>query len=68
MMSDKTPPAPRFFLLQGSKGRMVYDRERKAPALVGTNPAVNLTKEQADQIELRLAAEWGHKQIAARAH
>jgi hypothetical protein len=68
MMSDKPPPAPRFLVRQGSKGWMVYDRERKAPALVGTNPAVNLTKEQADQIELRLAAEWARKQITARAH
>ncbi|WP_245286966.1 hypothetical protein [Bradyrhizobium sp. Tv2a-2] len=57
MMSDNSPPAPRFLVRQGSKGWMVCDRERKAPALVGTNPAVNLTREQANQIELRLAAD-----------
>jgi hypothetical protein len=35
---------------------MVYDRERKGPAMVGTNPAVNLTKEHAAQIERMLLA------------
>jgi hypothetical protein len=57
MMSDKASPASRFLVRQGSKGWMVYDRARKAPAMVGTNPAVNLTKEQADQIGRRLAAD-----------
>ena len=58
-MSDKAPPAPRFLVRQGSKGWMVYDRERKAPALVGTDPAVNLTKQQADQIKLTLSEDIG---------
>jgi hypothetical protein len=53
-MSDKASTQPRFLVRQGSKGWMVYDRHRKGPALVGTNPAVNLTKEQADQIERTL--------------
>ena len=66
-MSDKASTQPRFLVRQGCKGWMVYDRQRKGPALVGTNPAVNLTKEQADQIEQRLAAEWGRKQTIARA-
>jgi hypothetical protein len=35
---------------------MVYDRQRKAPAMVGTTPAVNLTKEQANKIERELTA------------
>jgi hypothetical protein len=41
---------------------MVYDRERKGPAMVGTDPAVNLTKERALQIEQMLvaAAKGGH--------
>ena len=54
-MSDKATKefaTPRFLVRQGSKGWMVYDRQRKGPAMVGTDPAVNLTKEQADQIEL----------------
>ncbi|MGX1164158.1 hypothetical protein AB7M16_000424 [Bradyrhizobium sp. USDA 372] len=32
---------------------MVYDRERKGPALIGTDMAANLTKERAEQL-LRL--------------
>jgi len=48
---------PRFLVRQGSKGWMVYDRERKGPALVGTNPAVDLTKERAVEIERKLMAK-----------
>ena len=33
---------------------MVYDRQRKGPALVGTDLAINLTKEQANDVELTL--------------
>jgi hypothetical protein len=36
---------------------MVYDRQRKAPAMVGTRPVVNLTKQQAEEIERQLTAE-----------
>ena len=56
-MPDKPSPPSRFLVRQGSKGWMVYDRQRKAPAMVGTRPVVNLTKEQADEIERRLTAE-----------
>ena len=48
---DKTYPAFRFFVRQGSKNWFVYDRQRKGPALIGTNPAVDLTKERAEQIQ-----------------
>jgi hypothetical protein len=41
---------------QGSKGWFVHDRERKGPALVGTDFAVELTKEQADLIQRRLTS------------
>jgi len=52
------PSAPsRFLVRQGSKGWMVYDRQRKAPAMVGTRPLVNLTKERADEMERQLTAE-----------
>jgi len=61
-MRDKPPPPPRFLVRQGSKGWMVYDRQRKAPAMVGTRPVVNLTKEQADEIERKLTAEAEGKQ------
>ena len=40
---------------------MVYDRQRKGPALIGINPAANLTKERATQIALNLMAEWEAK-------
>ena len=52
-----TPTTRRFFVRQGSKGWIVYDRERKGPAMVGTNPAINLTKEKAVQIEQTLVAK-----------
>ena len=56
-MSDKSPSAPRFLVRQGCKGWMVYDRQRKGPALVGTNPAVNLTRERANHIAQSLTGE-----------
>jgi hypothetical protein len=55
--SEKTSYLPRFLVRQGYKGWMVYDRERKGPAMVGTNPAVNLTKERAVEIERMLIAK-----------
>jgi hypothetical protein len=45
-MSD---PASRFLVREGFKGWMVYDRQRKGPALVGIYPAINLTKEEAER-------------------
>ena len=56
-MTDKESASFRFVVRQGSKGWMVYDRKRKGPALVGTHLAVNLTKEQAVQIERMLEAK-----------
>jgi hypothetical protein len=56
-MSNEALPAPRFLVRQGCKGWMVYDRERKGPALVGTNPAASLTKEEAEHIQQTLTAE-----------
>jgi hypothetical protein len=56
MRDDVSPPA-RFLVRQGSKGWMVYDRQRKGPAVVGTSLAVNLTKQQAKGIEQVLMAE-----------
>jgi len=50
-MTDKEPDLPRYLVREGYKGWMVYDRQRKGPALVGTDPAVNLRKEQADRIQ-----------------
>lgn len=50
-MSDEVSPPSRFLVRKGGKGWMVYDRQRKGPAMVGTDPAAN-TKEQANQILL----------------
>jgi hypothetical protein len=63
-MRDKAPPTSRYLVRQGSKGWMVYDRQRKAPAMIGTRPVVNLTKEQADEIAQRLRAESEGKNSA----
>jgi hypothetical protein len=46
----------RYFVRQGCKGWMVYDRERKGPALIGVDLAANLTREQAEQMERILIA------------
>jgi hypothetical protein len=56
-MSDKASLAPRFLVRQGSQRWMVYDRQRKGPAMLGTAPAVNLTKEQAERIQRSLMVE-----------
>ena len=50
-MSGKAYPPSRFLVRQGSKGWMVYDRHRKGPAMVGTDPAVDLTRERANNIK-----------------
>ena len=65
---DKTPPAPRFFVRQGSKNWFVYDRQLKGPALIGTNPAVDLPKERAEQIQRMLVAEWSENGAPRELH
>jgi hypothetical protein len=47
----------RFLARQGSNGWFVYDRQRKGPALIGTDLAVDLTREQADKIQRTLNAD-----------
>ncbi|MEH2672031.1 hypothetical protein DXU07_22250 [Bradyrhizobium elkanii] len=51
---DKASPPSRFLVRQGATGWMVYDRQRKGPAMIGTSLAVNLTKERATRIERML--------------
>lgn len=48
----------RFVVSKGPRDWMVYDQERKAPALagMGTIVAVNLTHQQANQLKLALMA------------
>ena len=50
-MSGKAYPPSRFLVRQGSKGWMVYDRHRKGPAMVGAEPAVDLTRVRANNIK-----------------
>jgi hypothetical protein len=61
MPRDKASPPSRFLVRQGTKGWMIYDRQRKGPAIVGINLAVDLTKEEANRIERMLMAEWEGK-------
>ena len=49
-MTDKEHAPHRYLVREGYKGCMVYDRERKGPAMIGTDPAVNLTRERANHI------------------
>lgn len=57
-MSDNTFQS-RFLVRQGGKGWMVYDRQRKGPALIGTKFAENLTEEQAHVIKQTLMGGRG---------
>jgi hypothetical protein len=56
---------PRFVAREGYEGWMVYDRQRKGPALVGIHLAVNLTREQASHIQRTLTAECNRKQSSS---
>jgi hypothetical protein len=57
IMSEQASVPSRFLVRQGGNGWMVYDRQRKGPAMLGTSLAVNLIKEQADDIKLLLMAQ-----------
>ncbi|WOH53800.1 hypothetical protein [Bradyrhizobium sp. sBnM-33] len=50
---DTASPPSRFLVRQGA----IYDRQRRAPAMIGTRLAVDLTKEQANRIERMLMVE-----------
>lgn len=56
---DKASPPSRFLVRQGTKGWMIYDRQRKGPAIVGIHLAVDLTKDEANRIERMLVAAEG---------
>ena len=57
IMGEKAFSPSRFLVRQGGKGWMVYDRQRRGPAMLGTSLAANLMKEQADDIKLLLMAQ-----------
>lgn len=48
-MTDSAAPQNRFLIRMGGLGWMVYDRERRGPALVEGDIAANLTREQAER-------------------
>ncbi len=48
MVTESVPPN-RFLIRMGGIGWMVYDRERRGPALIGADWAANLTREQAER-------------------
>ena len=60
-MTDKEPAPPRYLVREACKGWMVYDRQRKGPALVGTDPAVSLTRERANHVAQWLKGELQDK-------
>lgn len=49
MVSESARAATRFLIRIGGVGWMVYDRERRGPALIGTDWAASLTREQAER-------------------
>ena len=58
LIMREQPSAPSRFLVRlGGSGWMVYDRQRKGPAMLGISLATNLMKEQADNIKLLLMAQ-----------
>lgn len=56
-MDQAAPPRARFLVRQGTIGWMVYDRDRKGPALFEDGFAEKLTKEQAEYVKERLTRQ-----------
>jgi hypothetical protein len=48
------PSLPRFMIRQGAKGHMVWDRQRKGPAMYNGHVAIGLTELQANEIKVQL--------------
>ncbi|BBC02497.1 hypothetical protein [Bradyrhizobium elkanii] len=58
-----TPAQARFIVRMGTSGWMVYDRERKGPALIkDSHLAEKLTREQAEHIKESLTNTQGNDQ------
>ena len=58
-MIEREQPANRFVIRMGGNGWMVYDRYRKGPALIGTDFAADLTREQAERAYHTLSGSIG---------
>jgi hypothetical protein len=52
-MTDE-PSLPRFLVRQGTRGFMVWDRDRKGPAMFDGYLAIGLSEWQANQIKEQL--------------
>ncbi|QOZ46230.1 hypothetical protein XH89_24190 [Bradyrhizobium sp. CCBAU 53340] len=63
-LTDEKSLQSKYFIRMGGKGWMVYDRERRGPAIVGMDLAVNLTKERAEQIR-HLLVTAGRRQATS---
>jgi hypothetical protein len=63
MSGDGASSQSRFFIRMGGLGWMVYDRERRGPALIDTELVANLTREQAERAlgRLILGADAGRR-------
>jgi len=48
------PSLPRFTIRQGTRGLMVWDRQRKGPAMYNGTQAIGLTEHQANEIKTQL--------------
>jgi hypothetical protein len=57
-MSDQQSPR-RFIVRQGTRGFMVWDRDRKGPAIFNGHEAIGLTEGQANQIRDQLTKYHG---------
>jgi len=49
------PSLPRFMIRQGNRGLMVWDRQRKGPAMYNGHLAIGLTELQANEIKVQLS-------------
>jgi len=58
VLTDETRSQSRFLIRMGGIGWMVYDRERRGPAVIGTEVAARLTRDQAERLLHQLLIQW----------
>jgi hypothetical protein len=58
-MTDEPFSPARFIVRQGTRGLMVWDRQRKGPAMYNGQEAIGLTEFQANQIKDQLTRYYG---------
>ena len=57
-MSVEPSSPPRFIVRQGTRDLMVWDRQRKGPAMYNGGQAIGLTEFQANQIKDQLTSYY----------